>query len=41
VAKKKKKVSSWEDLPGDGDSLEAAIKAKVNKKKGKKKGTNQ
>jgi hypothetical protein len=29
----KKKVATWDDLPGDGDDLAAAIRAKVAKKK--------
>ena len=34
--KKKKKKAGWDDLPGDGDDLAAAIKSKVDKKKGAK-----
>ena len=32
AGKKKKKRAGWDDLPGDGDDLAAAIKAKVDKK---------
>ena len=35
-SKKKKKKAGWDDLPGDGDDLAAAIKSKVDKKKGAK-----
>lgn len=31
--KKTKKTPGWDDLPGDGDDLTAAIKSKVDKKK--------
>jgi exosome complex component RRP45 len=34
--KKKKKKAGWDDLPGDGDDLAAAIKSKVDKKRGAK-----
>ena len=33
---KKKKKAGWDDLPGDGDDLAAAIKSKVDKKRGAK-----
>jgi hypothetical protein len=35
-SKKKKKKAGWDDLPGDGDDLAAAIKSKVDKKRGAK-----
>ena len=33
---KRTKLKSWDDLPGDGDDLAAAITAKVSSKKKKK-----
>lgn len=36
AGKKKKKRAGWDDLPGDGDDLAAAIKAKVDKKSKRK-----
>ena len=37
ASEKKKKKGRWDNLPGDGDSLAAAIKAKVAKKQKKQK----